>query len=68
MTNDETLSGIIALGIATVIFGAGMLMGSVLSEPDHSTVGRKQGIVFCTEKPKQCAIEYQYIKLKEAQK
>jgi len=55
--------GVIIFGVATVIFAAGMGIGSAISE-----TGRNQGIVFCTEKPKECAVEYSYIKLKEAQK
>ena len=49
------------------IFG-GMAIGLGISENYNITEGRTQGIVFCSEKPKECAVEYQYIKLKEAQK
>ena len=60
--------GVIIFGVATVIFAAGMGIGSAISETGNITGGRNQGIVFCTEKPKECAVEYSYIKLKEAQK
>ena len=68
MTNDETPITVIIIILAIALFGVAMGMGSVLSEPDHLTGGRNQGIIFCTEKPKECAVEYSYLKLKEAQK
>jgi hypothetical protein len=68
MTNDETPVGVIIFIVAIALFGVGMLMGSVISETGNITGGRNEGIVFCTEKPKECAVEYSYIKLKEAQK
>jgi hypothetical protein len=37
-------------------------------KPTYITEGRTQGIVFCSEKPKECVVEYSYIKLKETQK
>ena len=68
MTDDETPFGIIALIVAFAIFGGGAIMGSETSETGNITQGRNQGIVFCSENPKECAVEYQYIKLKETQK
>lgn len=64
MIEDNTRIAIIAIAL----FTSGMSMGSVLSANGNITKGRNQGIIFCTEKPKECAIEYQYIKLVEAQK
>ena len=49
------------------IFG-GMTIGLRISENYNITEGRLQGIVLCTEKPKECSLEYQYIKLKETRK
>jgi hypothetical protein len=66
--NDETPFGIIALIVAFAIFGGGVIMGSEISETGNITEGKNQGIVFCMEKQKECAVEYQYIKLKETQK
>ena len=60
--------GIIALIVAFAIFAGGSIMGSETSETGNITQGRNQGIIFCSEKPKECAVEYSYIKLKEAQK
>ena len=68
MTNDEAPYGVIIFILAIIFFVAGTVVGSVLSEPGNITQGRNQGIVFCSEKPKECAVEYQYIKLKETQK
>jgi hypothetical protein len=44
------------------------IMGSETSETGNITQGRNQGIIFCSEKPKECAVEYSYLKLKETQK
>ena len=69
MNNYEAPYGIIALIVAfAAIFAGGAIMGSETSETGNITQGRNQGIVFCSEKPKECAVEYQYIKLKETQK
>ena len=69
MTNDETPIGVIIFIVAIALFGVGMvMMGSVVSEKGNITKGRNQGIIFCSEKPKECAVEYSYLKLVEAQK
>ena len=68
MIEDNTRIGIIAGFYAIALFTSGMGLGSGLSANGNITKGRNQGIIFCTEKPKECAVEYQYIKLKEAQK
>lgn len=60
--------GVIIFVIAISIFVLGGVVGSGTMKPEYITEGRNQGIVFCTEKPKECAVEYQYIKLKETQK
>jgi hypothetical protein len=53
-----------------VIAGAGVLMaiGAVISEKGNIERGRNAGIIYCTEQPKQCATEYNYLTLKEAKK
>ena len=69
MNNYEAPYGVIFGFIAIAVFtGVGMSMGSEISETGNIIQGRTEGIIFCTEKPKECAVEYQYIKLKEAQK
>ena len=69
MNNYEAPYGIIALIVAFAIFaGVGILVVSEIPETGNITQGRNEGIIFCSEKPKECAVEYQYIKLKEAQK
>lgn len=68
MNNYEAPYGVIFGSIAIAIFAGGAIMGLVLSETGNITQGRNEGIVFCSEKPKECAVEYSYIKLKEAQK
>lgn len=50
------------------MLAVGFLAGAVMTEPHNIKSGRDQGIIFCTEKPQECKIEYSYLKLKEAQK
>ena len=68
MTEDSTPIGIIALIVPFALFAGGAIMGSETSETGNITQGRNQGIIFCTEKPKECAVDYSYLKLVEAQK
>ena len=68
MIEDSTPSGVIALIIAFAIFAGGAIMGSETSETGNITQGRNEGIIFCSEKPKECKTTYDYLKLVEAQK
>jgi hypothetical protein len=68
MIYDNAPIGIIAGFYAIALFTSGMGLGSGLSANGNITKGRNQGIIFCSEKPKECAVEYSYIKLKETQK
>ena len=68
MIDDNAPIGIIALIVAFAIFAGGAIMGSETSETGNITQGRNEGIIFCSEKPKECAVEYTYLKLKETQK
>ena len=64
--DDPIAVGIVLFVIGILVFGGGV--GSGIMKPIYITEGRNQGIVFCTEKPKECVVEYQYMKLKETQK
>jgi hypothetical protein len=64
--DDPIGVGILVFAIGILVFGGAV--GSGIMKPNYITEGRNQGIVFCTEKPKECAVEYSYIKLKETQK
>ena len=68
MIDDNAPIGIIALIVAFAIFAGGAIMGSETSETGNIIQGRNEGIIFCSEKPKECAVEYSYLKLKEVQK
>ena len=68
MIRDEPPIGIIFTVICVSLFGLGWVISSETSETGNITQGRNQGIIFCTEKPKECAVEYTYLKLKETQK
>jgi hypothetical protein len=68
MIDDNAPIGVIAGFYAIALFTSGMGLGSGLSANGNITKGRNQGIIFCSEKPKECAVEYSYLKLVEAQK
>ena len=67
MIRDEPPIGIIFTVICVSLFGLGWVISSEILETGI-TQGRNEGIIFCTEKPKECAVEYSYLKLKEVQK
>jgi hypothetical protein len=50
--------------IATVIFFLGFNIGG----HNGMSVGKNEGIVYCMEQPKECKIQYDYLKLQENQK
>jgi hypothetical protein len=50
--------------IATVIFFLGFNIGG----HNGMSVGKDVGIVYCVEKPKECKIAFDYLKLVENQK
>jgi hypothetical protein len=58
------MTGFISIAVAGVL----MTTGAVLSEEGNIERGKNAGIIYCTERPKQCATEYNYLKLKEAKK
>lgn len=68
MNDDELgLGFIVAIAIIATIFVVGMA-GASMGEGSAIEKGRNQGIIFCSEKPDQCKVEYTYLKLKETQK
>jgi len=67
--NDSNSASAAAITIILIVVSlTAMFVGSQISAPDQIRVGRNQGIMLCSEKPEQCKIEYQYLKLKENQK
>jgi hypothetical protein len=46
---------------AAIMFGLGMNIGNY----NGISVGNKSGIVYCMEKPQECKIRYEYLKLGE---
>jgi hypothetical protein len=64
--NDDVVGGLLVafLGVVGVMF----LLGSWFGFDDGKDKGKNEGIVYCVEKPKECKISYEYIKLQENQK
>ena len=65
------LAAIIGMGVLFVMVGAGYCLGDTFSRAEHIELGRKKGIVFCNEKPKDCKYEFdymQYLKTQQNQK
>jgi hypothetical protein len=65
---ESMFVGIVTGFIVIAVSGILMCLGAVLSEMGNIERGRNAGIIYCTERPKQCATEYNYLKLKEAKK
>lgn len=65
--NDEGAAVALLVSVAT-FFGLGYGMGSTFSKGDYVNQGRNEGIIFCTENKRECATEYNYLKLKGNQK
>jgi hypothetical protein len=65
---ESIFVGFMTCFIVLVVSGMLMSIGAVLSEMGNIERGRKAGIIYCTKQPKQCATEYNYLKLKEAKK
>lgn len=70
--NDDFLPNVIGGLIIIVTLCAFFAMGYSLGEKSGTKTGRvegkNEGIVFCVEKPQDCKISYQYLKLQEKQK
>jgi hypothetical protein len=63
--DDDFPFGVIVAITLIAIFVGGMIIGSEITEQDNITKGRSEGIILCSEKPKECKTEYDYLKLKE---
>lgn len=66
--SDDPPIGVIIIILVSALFGTGVLMGSRIGDSENYEAGRNAGIIFCTEKKRECAIEYTYLKLKKNQK
>ena len=58
-------AGFMAGFIVLVVSGMLITIGATLPMEGNIERGRNAGIIYCTERPKQCATEYNYLKLKE---
>jgi hypothetical protein len=65
--NDESVIGTVCLACLALV-GVVFLMGSRFGFDDGVVEGKNEGIVYCVEKPKECKIAYDYLKLQENQK
>ena len=65
---DERFIGFMAVVVIAGYSAMLINIGADLSETGNIDRGRDEGIIYCTEKPAQCATEYKYLKLKEVKK
>ena len=65
--NDDNVVGGLLLAFFAVV-GVMFLLGSRFGFDDGVVEGKNVGIVYCVEKPKECKIAYDYLKLQEKQK
>lgn len=56
---------IMVLALSIIVFTSGMAIGAGISKDGYVIEGRNQAVILCTENPKDCKIEYDYVKLKE---
>jgi hypothetical protein len=66
MNDDNVIGGLLLAIFASV--GVFFLLGSRFGFDDGVVEGKNEGIVYCVEKPKECKIAYDYLKLQENQK
>jgi hypothetical protein len=65
-TEEESMFvGFMTCLIVLVVSGMLIAIGATLSAKGNIELGKNAGIIYCTEQPKQCATEYNYLKLKE---
>lgn len=62
--NDDNMIGGILLGVLASL-GVAFLLGLKFGVDDGLVDGKNEGIIFCMEKPKECKISYDYLKLQE---
>ena len=62
------ISIIVSFVVNLIFMVCAMEFGMALGKTMHIEQGRIKGIVYCSEKPEQCKLEYQNIKIKEEQK
>ncbi len=63
---DDNLIGGILLGVLAL--SAVFLVGTRIGFDEGMEKGKNEGIEYCIEKPKECKIQYDYLKLQENQK
>ncbi len=67
MYTEDNVIGAVLLAILASI-GVFFLLGTRFGFDDGLEKGKNEGIVYCIEKPKECKIQYYYLKLQENQK
>ncbi len=65
--NDDFPIGALCFGIFATV-AVVFLLGTRFGFDDGVVEGKNEGIVYCVEKPKECKIAYDYLKLQEKQK
>ena len=58
----------VGLVLSIIVFFGGMVLGAGISKDGYVLEGRNQAVILCTENPKDCKIEYDYLKIKSNQK
>ena len=66
MNNDFPIEALCFAILATI--SVAFLFGTRFGFDDGMVKGKNEGIVYCVEKPKECKIAYDYLKLQENKK
>jgi hypothetical protein len=68
MYDNNAIEGILFAIFASAAVGGIIISSTSLGFDEGAKKGRDDGIIFCMEKPKECKIKYDYLKLQENQK
>lgn len=68
MNNMTPFDYFMILVLSIIVFTGGMVVGSGISKDGYVLEGRNQAVILCIETPKDCKIEYDYLKIKSNQK
>ena len=68
MYYNNAIEGILIAILASAAVGALIVSSTSIGFDEGEEKGKGDGIIFCMEKPKECKIKYDYLKLQENQK
>jgi hypothetical protein len=65
MYDNNAIEGILLAIFASTVVGVISINIASMNFDEGAKKGKNEGIVYCIEKPKECKIKYDYLKLQE---